>query len=76
MDAAVGLDDVAHFPDLQGKGGIFERFLHLPGSKDTEIPAFAGGAAVGELFCELGELLVGSIDLGLVSSEDLDGFGL
>jgi len=76
MDAAVGLDDVAHFSDLQGEGGIFERFLHLPSTEDPKIPVFASRAAVGELFCELGKLFVGSVDLGLVSLEDLNRFGL
>ena len=76
MDAAIGLDDVAHFSDLQGEGGIFERLLHLSSTKNTKIPAFASRAAVGVLFCELCELVVGSVDLGLVSLEDLNRLGL
>jgi len=76
MDTTIGLDNVTHFPDLQGEGGIFERLLHLSSTKNTKIPAFASRAAVRELFCELGELVVRSVDLGLVSSEDFNRFGL
>jgi len=76
MDTTVGLDDIAHFSDLQGKGSIFEWFLHLSGAKVTEIPAFASRVAVRELFCELSKFLVGSVDLGFVTSEDLDSFCL
>ena len=76
MDTAVGLDDVAHFSNLQGEGGVFEWLLHLSGTKDTKIPAFASRAAVRELCCELGELVVGSVDLGLISFENINCFGL
>jgi len=76
MDTTIGLDDTAHFSDLQGEGSVFEWLLHLLGAKDTEVPAFAGGATVRKLFCELGEFLAGSVDLGLVSLEDFNGFGL
>ena len=76
MDTAVGLNDIAHLSDLQGEGGIFEWFLHLSGAEGTEIPTFASRAAVRELCCELGEFLVGSVDLSFVTLEDLDSFGL
>ena len=76
MDTAVGLDDIAHFSNLQGKGGFFKRPLHLPGTKFTEISAFLSRAAVREFFCELGEFIVGPVDLGLISLEDLNRFGL
>jgi hypothetical protein len=76
MDAAVGLNDIAHFSDLQCESGIFEWLLHLSGGKGTEIPTFASRAAVRELFCELGEFLMGSVDLSLVMLEDLDSFVL
>lgn len=76
MDTAVGLDDIAHFSDLQGESSIFEWLLHLFGAKGTEIPAVASGAAVRELFCELGEFFVGSVDLSFVTSEYLNSFSL
>jgi len=76
MDTTVSLDDIAHFSDLQGKGSIFEWFLHLSGAKFTEIPAFASRVAVRGVFCELSEFIVGSVDLGFVTSEDLDSFSL
>ena len=76
MDTAVCLDDIAHFSDLQGKGGVFEWLLHLAGAKVTEVPTLAGRATVRELLCELGKFLVGSVDLGFVILEELDGFGL
>ena len=76
MDTAVGLNDIAHFSNLQGEGGIFEWLLHLSRAKGTEIPTFASRAAVRELFCELGEFLVGSIDLSFVILEDLNSFVL
>ena len=76
MDTAIGLDDTAHFSDLQGEGSVLEWLLHLSSTKDTEVPAFAGRAAVRELFCELGEFLVGFVDLGLVTLEDFHSFGL
>jgi len=76
MDTAVGLNDIAHLSNLQGEGGIFEWFLHLPRAEGTEIPTFASRAAVRGLCCELGELLVGSVDLSFVTLKDLDSFGL
>jgi len=76
MDTAVGLNDIAHLSDLQGEGGIFEWFLHLFRAEGAEIPTIASRAAVRELCCELGELLVGSVDLSFVTFEDLDSFGL
>ena len=76
MNTAVGLDDIAHFSDLQGKSGVFEWLLHLSSPKDAKIPAFPSRTAVGELFCELAKLLVGPVDLGLISSENLNSFGL
>ena len=76
MDTTVGLDDIAHFSDLQGEGGVFEWLLHLSGAKWTEIAAFARRTAVRELFCELGKFIVGSVNLSLVILEDLNGFGL
>ena len=76
MDPAVSLDDIAHFSDLQGKGSIFEWLLHLSGTKGTEIPALAGGATIRELSCQTGEFFGGSVDLGLVTPEDLNSFGL
>ena len=76
MDTTVGINDVAHFSNIQGKGGIFEGFLHLSGAKGAEIPTFASRAAVRKLCCELSELFGGSVDLRLVTSEDVDSFGL
>jgi hypothetical protein len=46
MNAALGLDDIAHFSDFQGKGGVLEWFLHLPGPKETKVSSLASGAAV------------------------------
>ena len=46
MDTTIGLDDVTHFSNLQGEGGVFERLLHLSGTKNTKIPAFASRATV------------------------------
>ena len=76
MYTAVCLNDVAHFPNLQGKGGVLESLLHLSGAKGAEIPAFASGVAVGKLFCELSEFFGGSVDLRPITSEDVDSFGL
>ena len=76
MDTAVGLDNIAHFSDLQGEGGVFKWLLHLSGTKNTEVPALFSRATVREIFCEFAEFLVGSVDLGLISSEDLDSVGL
>jgi len=76
MDTAVGLNDIAHLSDPQGEGSIFEWLLHLSRAEGTEIPTFASRAAVREICCELGEFLVGSVDLIFVTLEDLDSFGL
>lgn len=76
MDTAISLDDIAHFSYLQGKGGIFEWLLHLPGTKDAEVPAFLSRAAVREFLCELGKFLVRSVDLSFVVSKELNSFGL
>ena len=76
MDTAVGVNDFAHFSNFQGKGGIFERLLHLSGAKEAEIPTFASGAAVRILCCELAEFFMGSVDLRLITSEDVDSFRL
>lgn len=76
MHTAVGLNDITHFSDLQGKGCLFEWLLHLSGAEGTEIPAIASRATVRELFCELGEFLRGSVDLSVVTFEDLNSFGL
>lgn len=46
VDSALSLNDITHFSNLQSKGSIFERLLHLSRAKDTEVPTFAGGATV------------------------------
>ena len=76
MNTAVGLDDVAHFSNLQCKGGIFERLLHLSRAKGAKIPTFAGRAAVRKLSCELSEFFRGSADLRLKISEGVDSVSL
>ena len=76
MDTAVGLNDLAHFSNLQRKGGVFERLLHLSGAKGAEIPTFASRAAVRKLCCKLSEFFGGSVDFRLITSEDVDGFSL
>jgi len=76
MNTAVGLNDITHFSDLQGEGGLFEWLLHLSRTEGAEIPVIASRAAVREFFCEVGEFLGGSVDLSLVTFEDLNSFGL
>ena len=76
MNAAVRLDNITYFSDFQSESGIFKWLLHLPRTKNPEIPTFASGTAVRELLRKLGEFLMGTVDLSLVTSEDFDSFGL
>lgn len=46
VQAASRLDDTAHLPRLQAKGGVLKFLLHVALAKVAQVAAFAGGGAV------------------------------
>jgi hypothetical protein len=73
VDAAVSLDNVTHFSNIEVQRRFFEWSLHLTFLEDAQISAFACGGAVRILAGKLCEFLGRAIDLGLITLEDFDG---
>jgi len=71
VKSTVRVDDIAHYTGLQCERSLLKRLLHLPSSKPAQISASAVGGAVGMLLGYLSELLRRTVDICLVSAQDL-----
>ena len=67
MDAAARLDDIAHVPDFELEGGVFETGLHLAPAEPAQVAAPLVRRAVGPF---LGERLEGVGLGGVVQPRD------
>ena len=76
MDTTVGRNHVADFANIQPISSIFERFLHLPVAKPSKIASIRVRRAVGMQAGKFSKLSRRSIDLSLITSQDLDGLFL
>jgi hypothetical protein len=73
VHAAVRLDDTADGANLQRKGRILERLLHLAVTKPAQIAVIGVRGTVRVGLSERSKLVCARPDLCLVPPEDLDG---
>src|SRR6266550_8695229 len=74
MHPAVSAHNIANLSYFQPERRFLKWLLHLSTSKWTQVSTFIMRGAIRMNFSELRELLMRSVDLRLVASENLDSF--
>ena len=55
MNSGIGVNKTTNFPNLESKGGIFERLLHLSRAELTEVSSILGGSTLTDIMGDLCE---------------------